>query len=121
MNILTIDFDWTMRDCIGCYNEYISGPNPIEMWEFLPDRLPYVNFNLNMQLFQQIQLICDKFSDRLYSITNHQDVVSLITEPIDTLINIDHHHDCYPIDLQEQYHAGNWVLYLNYLRSFKNY
>ena len=121
MNILTIDFDWIMGDVIEAYNDDISaGEDHQQLWDSISKRLPGVNLWPNYSLYLDIKNICNLYKGKLYKITNHHDIVSYIKEPIDTLINIDHHHDYYKAT-GVTYNCGNWVRWLHNQKKFKTY
>jgi len=121
MNILTIDFDWIMGDIIETYNGEISANEDYNiMWDNILLHSPGVNYWPNYQLYQEIKDICTIYKNKLYKIKNHHDIVPFIENPIDTLINIDHHHDYYFLN-GFSYNCGNWVKWLYQHKMFKNY
>ncbi len=121
MNILTIDFDWIMGDIIETYNGEISSDSDYNtMWDSILLHSPGVNYWPNFKLYQDLKDICRIYRDKLYKITNHHDIVPYIKEPIDTLINIDHHHDYYKAS-GAHYNCGNWVRWLHNKGKFKTY
>lgn len=122
MNILTIDFDWIMSDVIECYNNNITtGDDYDEMWKDIKRRMPTLNYNPNIELFEKIQKLCTIFHDRLYKIRNHQDVIPYVGNGCDILINIDHHHDYYKPTIRPPYDCSNWVRYLHQKKLFQQY
>lgn len=121
MNILTIDFDWVMGDIIEAYNGEISaGEDYALMWDKILLHTPGINYWPNYKLYKDIQHICSLYKGKLYKITNHHEIVPFIKEPIDTLINIDHHHDYYKSS-GVSYNCGNWVRWLYNHQQIKNY
>ena len=124
MNILTIDFDWIMSDIIETYNGEISSNEDYDkMWNGILLHSPGVNYWPNFKLYQEIKDICDIYKGKLYKITNHHDIVRYIenlNEPVETLLNIDHHHDYYK-DSGLHYNCGNWVRWLYKNKKFKDY
>ena len=121
MNILTIDFDWIMGDIIETYNGEISTEEDYQsMWGNILLNSPGVNYCPNYELYKDIKNICNLFKGKLYKIINHHDIVKYIEEPIDTLINIDHHHDYYKSS-GVTYNCGNWVRWLYSHNKLKNY
>lgn len=121
MNILTIDFDWTMADIIEAYNGEISGnENYNAMWDPIIRHMPGINWWPNYKLYLELKNICSIYKNKLYKITNHHDIVPYIENPINTLINIDHHHDYYK-ETGLSYNCGNWVRWLYKQNKFKQY
>ena len=122
MNILTIDFDWIMSDIIECYNDDIStGGDYEEMWEDIKRRMPTLNYNPNMELFGKVEELCKMFHDRLYKITNHQQVVPYVGDGCDVLINMDHHHDYYKASIRPAYDCSNWARYLHTKKMMRQF
>ena len=117
MNVLSIDFDWIMEPVIEAYN-HISG-SPVlkydDCWNIIKKKLPDTKFYCNNNLLNKIFEIVEKFPNRIVIGENHEEILQMINdEPVDMLVNIDHHHDCYgfSLDRNNEIHCGNWVDYL---------
>lgn len=123
MNVLTIDFDIIMAPSINLYNNMV----PKEDWDDL-ERNPQINLSFaDYQIYQKLtillsQLITSLNFSQIHFIQDHEQVNQVIgTEPIETLVNIDHHHDVSYADEIEKLNCGNWVYYLKQNNSLQNY
>jgi len=120
MNILTIDFDWIMSDSIECYNDLISTSTTRSNWADFRKTMPGLNFNPSWELFHTVKKICEIYRGKLYKIIDHAEILQYINQPIDTLINIDHHHDYFKSNGLQPF-CGDWVRRLDNKKWFKSY
>lgn len=134
--LLTIDFDIIMSPSIEMYNTLI-GENRKEadteyscVQDLIDDySFSFVNYNADLNIYKiittYIKQIADKipkeniffedFHDEIY--LNHKDIY-----PIDTIINIDHHHDFgYRGDNINEINLSNWAQYLLKHKQINNY
>lgn len=124
--IFSIDFDIIMHPSVELYN------NMPGEWEERIKRFPMlgnclVDYNLYRKLTNLfIYLLNEIDKEKIYFITNHEEIVSYLNKKESYhIINIDHHHDWYynPEDEEkiEKLNCGNWVKYINDNFDLKKY
>lgn len=95
INIVTIDFDIIMHECIQFYNDMIEEDDGLDANLF-----PFVNsFPADLNLYEYLTRYIFSLKDKsnIYFISTHQNIAGYLNDlPEDEeycLYNIDHHHD----------------------------
>lgn len=123
--LLTIDFDVIMYPSIDLYNNFVFGiEDNIENVENDIPLLKYANADLNLYLKLTEYLIKAKNHGCQFKFINsHEDILNYC-DNLDTIINIDHHHDLGYNDEQRENDiigCANWAYQGLKNKKFKNY